>query len=247
MRRLIAALACRNNGSRLYGKPLQNLDIENQVSILDHIIDLIRTLPQIDEIVLGISEGSDNQCYFDYAERNGVKFITGDERDVLKRLIQCAEHVNGTDVFRITTESPFFYFELLGEAWKKHLTNVNDLTSFSGSPDGCAFELITVETLKTQHRLGDERHRSEFCTLYLREHREEFRVELLEIPANLVRYKDIRLTIDYPEDLIICRKIYGNLKEYAPRIPLEKIISFLDSRPDLKALVSPYLSPSMAY
>lgn len=247
MRKLVASLACRNDGSRLYGKPLQNLDIENQVSILDYIIDLIRTLPQIDEIVLGISEGSANLYYCDYAGKKRVKFIIGDQKDVLKRLIQCVEHVNGTDAFRITTESPFFYFEKIEEAWQKHVANGNDLTSFSGVPDGCHFEIITLETLKKQHVLGDERHRSEMCTRYLREHRDEFKVEVLQIPDNLVRYNDIRLTVDYPEDLIICRKIYDHLKNYAPRIPLGKIIDFLDSRPDLKALVDPYVTAVWLY
>lgn len=247
MRKLVASLACRSDGSRLYGKPLQNLDIENQVSILDYIIDLIRTLPQIDEIVLGISEGSANRYYCDYAEKKGIKFIIGDQKDVLKRLIQCVEHVNGTDAFRITTESPFFYFEKIEEAWQKHVANGNDLTSFSGVPDGCHFEIITLETLKKQHVLGDERHRSEMCTRYLREHRDEFKVEVLQIPDNLVRYKDIRLTVDYPEDLVICRKIYDHLKNYTPRIPLGKIIDFLDSRPDLKALVDPYVTAVWIY
>ena len=56
MRKLIAALACRNQGSRLYGKPLQNLNIENGVSVLQYMINWIKTIPVIDEIVLGISE-----------------------------------------------------------------------------------------------------------------------------------------------------------------------------------------------
>ena len=29
MRKLVAALACRNTGSRLFGKPMQNLDNNN--------------------------------------------------------------------------------------------------------------------------------------------------------------------------------------------------------------------------
>ena len=33
MRKLVAALACRNKGSRLYGKPLQNLDIDKVLEI----------------------------------------------------------------------------------------------------------------------------------------------------------------------------------------------------------------------
>jgi len=38
MRKLVAAYACRIAGTRLYGKPLQLLDVERGVSILDHIV-----------------------------------------------------------------------------------------------------------------------------------------------------------------------------------------------------------------
>ena len=41
-RRLIAVLACRAEGSRLYGKPLQNLDPAKGVTILDQIISGIK-------------------------------------------------------------------------------------------------------------------------------------------------------------------------------------------------------------
>ena len=34
-RKLAAVLACRNTGSRLYGKPLQNLDVKNNYTILE--------------------------------------------------------------------------------------------------------------------------------------------------------------------------------------------------------------------
>ena len=116
MRKLIACLACRNAGTRLYGKPLQNLDIESKITILDYIIDLLRTTKEIDEIVLGISEGVENLPFVDIAKSNNIPYIIGDETDVLKRLIDCCDHVNGTDIFRMTTESPFNCFELVGDA-----------------------------------------------------------------------------------------------------------------------------------
>ena len=39
MRKLIASLACRNNSTRLYGKPLQNLDTKKNITILEYIIN----------------------------------------------------------------------------------------------------------------------------------------------------------------------------------------------------------------
>ena len=32
--KLVAALACRNQGTRLYGKPIQNLDVKKGITIL---------------------------------------------------------------------------------------------------------------------------------------------------------------------------------------------------------------------
>ena len=52
-RRLVAAIAVRNQGARLYGKPIQALDVEAGVRILDNIIGCLKTLQCIDEIVLG--------------------------------------------------------------------------------------------------------------------------------------------------------------------------------------------------
>ena len=74
-RKLVAAIACRNNGSRLYGKPLQNLDVINQVTILDNIISCLRSLNVIDEIVLGISIGSNNLAFEEYAIKNNLKYM----------------------------------------------------------------------------------------------------------------------------------------------------------------------------
>lgn len=106
MRKLIAALACRNAGSRLYAKPLQNLDIEKGISVLQYMIDWVKTIPIISEIVLGISEGLDNLNYMTIAKENNILYIIGDEKDVLGRLIQCADRCQATDIFRLTTESP---------------------------------------------------------------------------------------------------------------------------------------------
>lgn len=245
-RRLVASLACRVNGSRLYGKPLQLLDIQAGLSVLDHMITMLGTEPAISAIVLGVATGRANEVFHEIAAARGIASIRGDERDVLSRLIACAEAAGGTDVFRVTTESPFTYVEAIGEAWDRHVRHGNDVTVTDGLPDGSNFEIFTLEALTRSHARGNERHRSELCSLYIREHRDEFRVEIVETPAALQR-GDLRLTIDYPEDLIVCRAVYAALTAHAPRLPLDRIIAVLDARPELKALIAPFAQPSRLY
>ena len=239
MRKLVAALACRAGCSRLYGKPLQLLDLERSITVLEHMVAWIRTEPTIQDIVLGVAEGDENAPFHAIARRHGIQSISGDETDVLSRLIACGQDGAATDIFRTTTESPFTYFEPIAAAWAAHVEAGNDVTNLAPLPDGSGFEIITLETLERSHRLGDARHRSELCTLYVRDHRDDFQVQVIEPPEPL-RRPDVRLTIDYPEDLVLCRRVYEHFRDLAPRIPVGEIIRFLDNRPDLTALVEPY-------
>ncbi|MDZ4169170.1 MAG: acylneuraminate cytidylyltransferase [Coriobacteriia bacterium] len=243
MRRLIATLACRLAGSRLYGKPLQNLDAEAGVPILQHQVNLLRSLPEVADVVLGIAEGRANDALIEFAELQDLTYIVGDEHDVLSRLIQCVNAVGGTDAIRLTTESPFTNWERLADSWRMHIEHANDVTVLTEVPVGSGFELFTVEALETSHREGAQRHRSELCSLYVREHLDDFKVQIL-LGEEDVRRSDIRLTADYPEDLIVCRTVYGALRADAPRIRLADIVRFLDSRQDLHALIAPYPSGS---
>ncbi|PJI41896.1 hypothetical protein [Ferrovibrio sp.] len=240
MRRLIAALACRNAGSRLYGKPMQNLLAGK--TILDQILDTIARLPQIEMPVLGISEGTENQVFVEVARGRGIPYIVGSEVDVLARLIACAEAANGTDVFRVTTECPFLYSEPVERAWHDHQRYGNDITATDGLPEGTHFEIFTLEALRRSHRNGTSEHRSENCSRYARQNFKDFRVQAILPEAECARM-DLRLTVDYPEDLVVCRRIYEALQDRAPLIPLRDIVHFLDSRPDLTALLAPYTKP----
>jgi spore coat polysaccharide biosynthesis protein SpsF (cytidylyltransferase family) len=56
------------------------------------------------------------------------------------------------------------------------------------------------------------------------------------VPQHL-RRNDIRLTVDWPEDLIVLRKVYEDLK-LSPEIKLdfEAVIKYLDENPRINAI-----------
>ena len=245
-RKLIASLACRARSSRLYGKPLQMLDIKAGITVLDHMIALLSTESSIAEIVLAVSGEPENEPFHQIAKHHGLQSIRGSDSDVLMRHLQAAEVSGATDIFIVTTESPFTYFEAIEDAWRIHCENKNDVTATEGLPIGSAFGIYTLEALSHSHAWGDNRHRSEFISLYIREHPDEFQIQVLEGPEE-VRRLDIRLTIDYPEDLVLCRRVYDHLGEFFPRIPVSRIITFLDMHPEVKALVEPYVVMERLY
>lgn len=244
-RKLVAAIACRNQGSRLYGKPLQNLDIERGIRILDNIVSCLQMIQSIDEILLGISEGVENEVYRNIAEESGLRYIVGDQIDVLSRLIQCGQLAGATDIFRVTSESPFLYFEPVEELWRRHQKEEADATFMDDIIDGCGIQIVALKALEESHLKGEKKHRSELCTLYIREHFQDFKVIRAEPTKELIR-KDLRLTADYPEDLVVCRIVYGAFKDVAPRIPVSDIVRFLDANPKLIEFIAPFTEAGYA-
>ena len=239
-KKLVCVLACRNQGSRLYGKPLQNLDVQRKVRIIDYLIKRIKKIKIIKDIVLAVSKEQDNFEYVNIAKANKIKIITGDEIDVLERLIKGCKFVSGSDIFRVTSESPFIFDEMniIKKSWINHKNNNIDFTSTSGDViDGCGYEIISLSALKLSHKNGKKKHRSELCSLYIRENIKKFITSEVKVPDYLLR-KDLRLTVDYPEDLILCREIFRNIKNKK----LKSIIKFIDNNKNLKKLCKKVLS-----
>ena len=61
------------------------------------------------------------------------------------------------------------------------------------------------------------------------------------LPDKSLSRNDMRLTVDYPEDLVLCRKVFSRFKKDAPLIDVKKIVNFLDKNKDITTPVKKYL------
>lgn len=236
--KVVATLACRVQSTRLYAKPLQFIDIEKKISILEYLVDFFQTYKAIDEIVLAISEGEENLPFIRLAERKGLSYIIGSQEDVQERLIMAAEKAKGDIVYRVTTECPFIYMETFNEVLTKHCENKASLTRIEGLPKGAFYELISLKDLERAHDEGERRHRSELCTLYMLENQDKFRIQMLEPDKKELIRPDIRITVDYPEDLIVVREVYKALKREGKFVSVPDTIKYLDDHPTLNKINS---------
>jgi len=236
-RKLIAGLNCRVQSTRLYGKPLQHLDVENRLTILEHIITALRLSPVISDIVLGIAEGAENTPFVKIAEQYDLAYIWGNEIDGLGRLIACGRKLAATDLFRMTTENPFPYLEGIPAAWEQHISDNLDVTVCDQLPDGCGFQIFRLKALEISHIEGEASDRVQDVGHFIRRHQSRFNIGIVPVPDHL-RRMDLRLTVDYPEDLYVCREIYRQFRVDSPKISVERIIRFFDRRSELKGLVS---------
>lgn len=238
-RRLVAALPCRCNSTRLWGKPLQPL--APGLAIAEHLARSLRRFACVAEVRLAIARGPGEDALIDLAQRSGLGYLVGSEEDVLGRIIATAREAGASDVLRKTSEDPFFDIAMLEPAWRRHLEHGNDVTALDLAPEGTAFEIFTLAALERCHELGSEEDREHIAD-YARFHQAQFAIEIVR-PEPVCRRLDLRLTVDNPEDLIVCRAVFHGLRGRERLIPLREIVRFLDDRPELSDLVRPFASP----
>ena len=239
-KKLVFALPCRNSGKRLFGKPVQFIDPGRKITVLDQLVSCIKRISSVSDIVLGISYGSENKVFEKIAKKKSIKFIYGKEASPLKRVIQCAKKVNATDILRITSECPFPYYELIDKYWDIHKKTMADATFLDDIIDGCGFEIISLSSLIKSQKKCRVKRQLEDLTYYIRKNYKKFKVNKFFGPKELNR-KDLRLTVDYPEDLALCRKIYKKFIRQAPMFKIKSIVKFLDKNPALKKMIRPYV------
>ncbi|MEM3159496.1 MAG: N-acetylneuraminate synthase family protein [Nitrososphaera sp.] len=232
-KKVVATIACRVTSTRLFAKPLQLVD--KKKSILEFILMQLGRCKLVDEIVLAISEDPANQVFVEFARKHGLKYVRGDEENVLHRLILAAEHVGADIVLRVTSEDPFKYWQAIDAAIKQHIDSGSDYTPcVDDVPEGTGFELASLDALKRSNERGERRNRSELVTSYIREHPGEFRIKPFSVKKSL-RRPEIRLTVDYPEDLILVRAIASAL--FTDCLPdVEKIIRSIDHKTEITSL-----------
>jgi len=227
--KIAAVVACRVYSERLYAKPLQKI---GRLTILEHSLRQLRTSKFIDEIVLAISKKQGNEIFVNFAKKNEIKFVVGDDVDVLQRLIDGAKYVDAKIVFRVTSENPYLYWEGIDSLIESHLKGKHDFSYIEDLPIGSGFEVINLNALEKSHFHGLKKHRSELCSLYIFEHKNKFKINNQKPPKQLQK-PNIRLTVDTPEDLLVARNIYHSLATKNKPISLFKIITLLEKNPDI--------------
>jgi len=229
---IAAVLACRAESDRLYGKPMQLI---GERPIIQHLVDRLELVDRIGEIVLAAADIPSKSIFAEYAEDNGYRYVVGSETDVLERLIQGANLVDAETIVRVTTENPYLYWESVNDLIERHQEHGNDLTTMESLPSGTHAEVISRDALERSHSEGEDRHRSELCTLYINENSDVFDIERVE-PPEALRRPDLRLTVDYPSDLIVAREVFEGVETDDRPVPLEDIVQFLQQNPDVAAI-----------
>jgi len=234
MKGVLALVAVRLKSTRLPRKALCDLAGQPLILRLDERLRLAQT-PE--RIVWCTSTAVTDDPLAALAAQRGIACFRGDELDVMSRFIAVAREHAGHTVIRITGDNPLTDPVALDFMVEEHLREKAEYTYISenGMPRGTRCEIISVPALERCHALAEDPLASEYMTLMLRRP-DRFNILQVTPPEAAVHRRDLRLTVDTPEDLTVMQAIFSAFNGNPPK--LSEIIHWLDRNAHVVAMNS---------
>lgn len=225
---IVASIQARLGSTRLPRKALADIA---GVPALARLIRRLKRARSLDAIVLATPD----QELADLAEAESIEFFIGSETDVLERLVG-AHKMMGTDlVVQCWGDSPFVDPEVVDMAVLAFTMNDCDVvtdTREKAFPQGVGVSVFSRANLEEMDRRAFLPRHREHAGLFFYEPTDiEYRVIHLTPPPRWHR-PDVRLLLDYPEDLEFARALYPRLSS-GDWADLDEILLTLNEEPSL--------------
>lgn len=230
----LIVVTARMASSRCPGKAVAPLSGR---PLLSHLLERMASVWGAEHVVLATSESPDNGVLIELAEELGIASFAGDEDDVLGRHVAVGQDHRARHLVRVTGDNPLTDIGLIRRLTKLHIERAADYTYVPGEAllMGILPEVVSLSALERSHRDGDDRHRSELVTLYIKENPGKFSIVRETLPKALDRTR-YRLTVDEPEDLELMQIVFERLYRPGSIVETEAAIRLLDREPSLVAI-----------
>jgi N,N'-diacetyllegionaminate synthase len=191
--------------------------------------------PNIKKVILATSTSNEDAELENYLINDKQSFFYKGERDdVIKRYIGACEKHQIDVVIRVTADCPFVSKEIATILLEEHFRSGADYTAPKKYSVGTNCEIINVAALKKVIKHLGRADLSEYMTWYFQNNLDIFKVNIVDLPRDLVR--GYRLTLDYQEDLDMFEKLLCVLGERP--VTTQNIFEILDSNPNISNINS---------
>ena len=221
-------VAVRMKSSRLKNKAI--LPIYGVPSI-ERCLQNCLKFKSVNEFMLATSTVAEDDILKNYTLGGKVKFWQGDPDDVISRYIGACEKYNIDIVIRVTGDCPVISPEIAELLLKSHFKEGADYTATNKCAVGSACEIYNVEALKRIILYFGKANYSEYMTWYMRNNPNFFKINIVDLPDDLVR--NYRLTLDFQEDLDMFNLLFQELDKNNCESTLINIFKIVDSHPEI--------------
>ncbi|MDE5417231.1 glycosyltransferase family protein [Labilibaculum sp. DW002] len=208
--KIVAITQARTGSSRLPNKVLKTIGEE---SLLEIQINRIKISKKITDIIIATTVKVEDEVIEKEAQRLGVACFRGSEDDVLDRFYQAVKLSKPDYVVRLTSDCPLLDGHLIDEVVELALIENVDYCSNTLDetfPDGQDIEVFTFEALEkawlNAKLISEREHVTPFIKNNSTFHKEEL-FKATNFYSEFAEYKDVRMTVDEPEDFVVISKM----------------------------------------
>ena len=230
---IAVVIAGRLKSSRLKRKALLPI---GEITSIEKCIQSCLKLPETSYTILATSINEEDAELEQFTYSPQVLFHKGHPDDVIQRYLDIVNKLNVDIIYRVTADMPYVSDKVAEILLRKHFLQGADYTSAVEAAVGTAPEVINVQALREVKQHFPNADYSEYMTWYFQNNKEHFRVQLVDLPKDLIR--NYRLTLDYQEDLDLFNKIQCYLDENKLPESIENIFAYLDANPEIAGLNS---------
>jgi len=208
--KVVASIEARTGSSRLPGKVM--MDIHGRPAI-GRLVDRLRTCSTVDDIVLATTVSPQDDVLEDWGKSEGLAVFRGSEEDVLERVVNAQRFMGAEVVVEVTGDCPLLDPEIIDLGVESFFANDCDVVTNArvpSYPQGADVQVFRLESLiNVASRIFDPAVR-EHVSLYFYENPALYRIIHL-LADRSHKCPDLRLQLDYKEDLNFIREIYARL------------------------------------
>lgn len=234
--KIVASIEARMGSSRLPGKVL--MDIHGKPA-LARLVDRLRQCRRIDDIVVATSTGKGDDLIEAWAKSYDVPVYRGSEDDVLQRVVDAHRYMGSDIVVEITGDCPLLDPETVDLAIETFLANDCDVAAnvrIPSYPQGTDVQVFRTKDLEKVAATIDDLAVREHVSLYFYENSSLYRIVHMLAPRS-GQAPDLRLQLDYSEDLEFIRRVYEQLEPaHGPFFGTGAILKLVAQDPALAAI-----------
>ena len=217
------------------------LDIQGK-PVIWHIHNRLTFCKSLSTVVIATGEYEYNKEICEFAEKNQIKYYSGSELDLIQRLYQTSLKFEADALVRITSDCPLVDPKIVDDLVYNYIKNKEryDIVTNCQThtfPHGLDVEVYSSTVLQKLNDQIKEPELREWFPLFIIKNKENFKILNIKNDKDLSK---IRLTLDYPEDYELIKKIYQNLANKSKIFYMQDILDLLEKQPDLLLINSKY-------
>jgi glutamate-1-semialdehyde 2,1-aminomutase len=205
-------LLARSGSRRLPNKHFYKLTSEH--TAIEYCIKRLKKSKYVKKIILCTTKKKEDNKFENICSKYKIQIFRGNEKNVLKRLIDCARENSIKTIVRITGDCPIIDPGLVDKCIQLHFKRKTDYTTNTlhlSFPDGLDVEVINLSALIKSQKISNTLHNRDHVTPFIR----ESKLFKKQNYKNSLNYSNRRWTLDNLKDYRYLKKV---VKYFSPNI-----------------------------